>query len=228
VRSYKQFCPVAKASEVLAERWTLLIVREMLMGSTRYGELQWGIPGIPRSLLAQRLRSLELAGIVEIHPGDRRGNEYVLTAAGEELLEVIEKLGEWGERWVNHDISDEEVVDASLLMWDMRRRINWENVPPERVTVRFDIEGARHNAYWLVLHRGEAEVCLQDPGYDVDLHVESDTRTLHLWWLGRLPYTSGVREGRIRLDGPRRLVSGFPSWLATSVFAPVQPMPRTT
>lgn len=225
MRSYKQFCPVAKASEVLAERWTLLIVREMLMGSTRFGELQWGIPGIPRSLLSQRLRYLEQSGIVERRPGDKRGSEYKLTLAGQELFEIVEKLGQWGERWVNHNISDDQVADASLLMWDIHRRILWENVPSERVTVQFDISGARHTPYWLVLDRGEADVCMQDPGYDVDLRVASDSRSLHLFWMGRLPYADCVKQGLIRLDGPKILVRGFPSWLAHSIFSDVGPAP---
>ena len=146
-----------------------------------------------------------------------------MTDAGQELLDIVVKLGEWGQRWVNHDFAEEEVSDASLLMWDMRRRVNWDAVPDNRVTVQFSISGSRHPHYWLVLDRGGADVCLQDPGYDVDLHVESDTRSLHLWWMGRLPYANGVRQGLIRLEGPRQLVRDFPSWLACSTFARIEP-----
>ena len=133
MRTYGQFCPVAKASEILAERWTLLIVRELLLGSRRFNELEWGLPHIPRSLLTQRLRSLEDAGVLErkVDSGGKR-REYHLTPAGLELFEIIKGIGDWGQKWVNHNIGPGD-VDPKLLVWDMHRRLDLETIPDRRV-----------------------------------------------------------------------------------------------
>lgn len=219
MRSYGQFCPVAKASEILAERWTPLVVRELLMGSHRFNELEAGLPGISRSLLVQRLRYLERCGLVERRArANRRPPEYHLTRAGEELRPVIEGLGQWGQRWVNRDIRDED-IEPSLLMWDMRRRIHVDRLPAARVVVQFDFRGARRRSYWLVLDRGEVSVCHQHPGFDVDLLVETDTVALHRVWVGRLALGDAIRGGLIDLQGPAHLTRAFPRWLALSSFA---------
>ena len=195
------------------------------MGSTRFSEIECGVPGIPRSLLSQRLQALARAGIVALR-GEGRSRSYELTQAGQELFEVIERLGEWGQRWVNTEFKPEEVVDASLLMWDMRRRISWNDVPDRRVTVAFRIEGSKHEAFWLVLDRGEASVCLRDPGFPVDLEVNADTLSLHRLWMGRLDYAGALRAGLVRIEGPRQLARQFPRWLQLSVFSHVAPGPQ--
>lgn len=220
--SYGQFCPVAKASEIFAERWTPLIVRELLMGSHRFSGLESGLPGIPRSLLVKRLRSLERAGLVERRLGaDGRVSEYHLTPAGQELLPVVERLGEWGQRWVNQDVGPAD-VEPSLLMWDMRRRLHLERLPPDRrVVIQFDFRGLRRRSYWLVVDRREASVCLQHPGFDVDLLVTADTVAMHRVWIGRLRLRDAIANGEVRLDGPSQLVRAFPLWLALSSFAHV-------
>jgi DNA-binding HxlR family transcriptional regulator len=225
MRSYRQFCPIAKASEILAERWTPLIVRELLMGSTRFSELEWGVPGIPRSLLSQRLRFLVQAGIVE-RRGHGRNGSYHLTEAGQELFDIIERLGVWGQKWVNTEVRDEDVVDASLLMWDMRRRVNWENVPQRRVTIHFRVPDSRRQNFWIVLDRNEASVCLQDPGFGVDLEVTAEAMTLHRLWMGHEIHADAVRQGRLSIEGQRQLVRGFPAWFSGSVFSGVAPADR--
>lgn len=222
MKSYRQFCPIAKASEIFAERWTPLIVRELLMGSTRFSELEWGVPGIPRSLLSQRLRSLVRSGIVE-RRGQGRGGSYHLTQAGEELFDIVERLGQWGQKWVNADIRAEDVVDASLLMWDMHRRVDWDRVPERRVTIQFTIPDARHRMFWIVLDRGDSSVCLQDPGFDVDLEVTAGTMTLHRLWMGQIEYGQAIRRGDVQLEGPGQMAKGFPTWFTLSVFSDVPP-----
>lgn len=224
MKSYRQFCPIAKASEILAERWTPLIVREMLMGSTRFSELEWGVPGIPRSLLSQRLRFLVQSGIVE-RRGQGRGVSYHLTQAGEELFDIVERLGQWGQKWVNTEIQEDDVVDASLLMWDMRRRVDWERVPPRRTTIQFNIPDSRRRMFWLVLDRGEGSVCLKDPGFAVDLEVTAGTMILHRLWMRQVDYGQAIRQGTLQLEGSRELVRGFPGWFTLSLFSDVPPAP---
>lgn len=224
MKSYRQFCPIAKASEIFAERWTPLIVRELLMGSTRFSELEWGVPGIPRSLLSQRLRFLTQSGIVE-RRGEGRNRHYHLTQAGQELFDIVERLGQWGQKWVNTEIQEDDVVDASLLIWDMHRRVDWERVPQRRVTIQFIIPDSRHRMFWLVLDRGESSVCLHDPGFGVDLEVTADTMTLHRLWMKQLDYGHAIRQGRLQLEGTRQMVKGFATWFTGGHFSDVAPAP---
>jgi len=226
VAAYKQFCPIAKASEILAERWTFLIVRELLFGSRRFSELQRGLPAIPRSLLVQRLRSLETAGLLVREPAaSSRKNEYCLTQAGEELSGIISRLGEWGQRWVNDEVRLQD-VDPALLMWNMRRRLNKGLLPPRRVVVEFSFEGVKQGSYWLIIDRSEVEVCLTHPGFEPDLFVRADTVAMHSVWLGRLDMQDAIRRRLIELHGPREFVAAFPDWLALSPFAHVSPARR--
>jgi DNA-binding HxlR family transcriptional regulator len=225
---YGQFCPVAKASEIFAERWTPLILRELLLGSRRFNELEAGLPRISRSLLTQRLRSLEQAGIVtHAVSGNGRVSEYTLTQAGQELWDVVELLGVWGQRWVNHDISDDE-IDPDLLLWDMHRRVDLERLPDRRIVVQIDLTGARSGKYWLILEREGASVCVTEPGFDVDLYITADTRTLHQVWIGHATFDSALRSRRILLEGPRDLTRAFPGWLQLSMFAHIEPVQPVT
>ena len=220
MRSYGQFCPVAKAAEIFAERWTPLIVRELACDSYRFNELERGLPGISRSLLSQRLRSLERAGIVERQFGTtNRAVRYRLTPAGQELSDVVLLLGEWGQRWVNSEISLDE-LDPTLLMWDVHRRINVPLLPDRRVVAQFDFIGARRQSIWLILERPEPSVCFKDPGFDVDLFITADTMALHRVWIGHMSYANALRAGLIDVDGPSELTRSLPAWLALSMFAP--------
>jgi DNA-binding HxlR family transcriptional regulator len=222
---YGQFCPVAKASEVLAERWTPLVVRELLCGSHRFNALQRGLPLMSRSLLAKRLRELELAGVIERRPsGDGRGSEYHLTEAGEELRPIIMGLGAWGQRWARSKVSRAD-LDPRLLMWDMQRNIDIEALPPHRVVVRFrftDVSPGRPRVTWLILDGDQVDVCYKDPGYDVDLVVAGRLRALVGVWLGDTTMSAVIRAGELQVEGTRRLADAFPSWLRRSIFAGVE------
>ena len=227
MKSYGQFCPVAKACEIVAERWTPLVLRELLCGSTRFSELQRGVPLMSRTLLTQRLRELEEAGVVASVPRARgRGREYRLTPAGEEVRSLIMGLGEWGQRWARRQVAADD-LDAELLAWDMHRRLNVDRLPARRVVVRFDLRGVpRHQpgrkTWWLVLTLPEVDLCLKDPGFEVDLTVDADLMALTRVWMGDMPLQDALRGGLIRLDGPRALVLAFPTWFGLSLFAGVE------
>ncbi|GIK77823.1 MAG: transcriptional regulator [Acidobacteria bacterium] len=225
MKGYGQFCPVAKASEVLAERWTLLVVRELLCGSNRFNEIQRGVPLMSRSLLAKRLRELEQAGIVERRRGATgRVSEYHLTAAGEELRPIVMGLGEWGQRWARSELSRNE-LDPRLTMWDMQRNIEIDALPPHRVVIRFrftDVDPKLPRVTWLVLDGDDVDVCYRDPGYEVDLVVAGRLRVLIGAWMGDFPLTAAIRDGDLRVEGPSNLVRAFPGWLRRSVFAGVE------
>ena len=227
MKGYGQFCPVAKAAEIVAERWTPLVLRELLCGSRRFNDLHRGVPLMSRTLLAGRLKQLENAGVVRSVASPRgRGREYHLTAAGEELRPLIECFGEWGQRWARAQV-DRGDLDPGLLMWDMQRRVNLEVLPQRRVVVRFDFRGVPATlrctrTWWLVLERQAVDLCLRDPGYLVDVVVSADLRTLTRVWMGDVRLAEAVRAGLIRLDGPPSLVRAFPTWLTLSAFAGVE------
>ena len=225
---YGQFCPVAKAAEIFAERWTPLVLRELLAGSHRFSELQRGVPLMSRTLLARRLRELEDTGVIQRIPkSSGRGAEYYLTAAGQELQQVIERLGEWGQRWVRQEVESQEDLDPGLLMWDIHRRLNVGRLPSGRVVIQFDFRGVPKSCrtqklFWLILKRPEVDVCLKDPGFGVDLSVSADLSALTKAWLGDIRLTDAMRSGLVRVEGPRKLVEAFPGWLALSGFAGVE------
>ena len=222
MRGYGQFCPIAIASEVFAERWTPLIVRELFCGSRHFNELLSGLPRIPRSVLVQRLRTLETNGIIE-----RKGNagsrsvEYVLTPAGVALSEVVLQLGTWGKRWANVELAPQQ-LDPDLLIWDMHRRLDIDCLPEGRVVVQLDVTGMYRKSYWLVLERPAVSVCWTDPGFEVSLVITADCAALHQVWLGNLPLALAMRNGQVELDGPSELRRAFPGWLKLSVFAAVE------
>jgi DNA-binding HxlR family transcriptional regulator len=216
---YGQFCPVAKASEIFAERWTPLILRELLMGSHRFNELERGLPRISRTLLSQRLKSLEDVGLLVRKASETDGRmEYHLTQAGLDLYDVIERLGAWSHRWFN-PLVDIDNLDPTLLMWDMHRRLVRDCLPDRQVVVQFDFSGDNVCSYWLVLEPGAPSVCWDPPGFEVDLLVECDSMTIHRIWLGYQSIEDALRRGTIRLDGPPELTRAFPGWLALSTFA---------
>lgn len=213
MRSYGQYCPVAHGAEIFADRWTPLIVRELDQGASRYNEIRRGLLGISRTLLANRLRQLERDGVVE-----RSDGAYRLTEAGRALVQVVEALGRWGARH-SFGAPRRDKLDAVLLLWWMHRRITFERVPEQRVTVRFRFRQGRWRVLWLVLENGECSVCLTDPGYEVDLHVDADLAAFYDVWLGRRAFAAAVAAGEVRLEGRRQLVRAFPTWLRFSSFA---------
>lgn len=211
----QQFCPIAQALEVIGERWTLLVVRELLCGSSRFSELRRGLPLISRSVLAQRLKALTEAGVIE-----RSGGGYVLTDAGQELREIVIACGLWGRRWVRHTLTSSD-VDVGLLMWDIQRRIDVSAVPDELTVVEIELRGAPRGKgrFWLKLSRGEVELCLTPPHEEVTLHVYTTPKVLAEIWLGEVPFREAARAKRIEVVGPRALARAFPSWLQLSMFA---------
>jgi len=218
MRSYGQYCPVAKATEVLGDRWTLLIVSEMTVGAHRFNDIARGLPRISRSLLSQRLRFLERAGIVDRRVGSTsRSTEYHLTAAGEELIPLITALGEWGARWAFGEPQPDE-LHPILLLWWMRGRVNREAFPPGRTVVGFEFRDGK-GSYWLLLHREDVSVCLQDPGFDLDLRVDADLFTLYEVWVGRRDLAGAMVDEMVRIIGPTSLKRAFPSWFALSPIA---------
>jgi DNA-binding HxlR family transcriptional regulator len=215
---YGQFCPVARGAELFAERWTPLILRELMKGNYRFSELMHGLPRISRNLLVQRLAEFERAGLIEIQPvATGRGHEYRLTEAGRELGPVVDALGRWAYKWVSRELRPEN-LDPGLLMWFLRRRVCTENLPEERVVVRFAFRGVKHR-FWLVLERPEVDLCFTDPGFDVDLDVTADLETLTRVYLGHVPLAAALRAHAVEVVGPSVYRRRFPSWIGITPFA---------
>jgi DNA-binding HxlR family transcriptional regulator len=221
VDGYGQFCPVAMASEVICARWTPLILRELLCGSTRFNDLRRGVPRMSPTLLSKRLKELEQAGVVETRATGQPGIvEYHLTQAGQELRPIVMSLGMWGQRWVETQLSLKN-LDPSLLMWDMRRSLNLTPMPPRRCAIQFhypELPEARQN-FWLVIDNRVVDMCLVDPGYDVDLFVECSLRTMTAIWMGLTNVQAELDAGRIELSGDKTLARSMQQWLGLSPFA---------
>jgi DNA-binding HxlR family transcriptional regulator len=214
---YQQVCPVSLASEVIAERWTPLILREIVLFERRhFSEIQHGVGRISQSLLVQRLRSLEEAGVIERRPNRHgRGWEYQPTRAGQELERVLEELGVWAQHWIE---LRQEDCDPAYLVLTAHAVLDRDRLPSRPVTVRFEFTG-HPKIYWLVLDGPEPELCYYDPGRDVDLVVTVDEQAFGAVLMGRSRFADAVKRGQIRLDGPPDLVRGFPRWLGPSHFS---------
>jgi DNA-binding HxlR family transcriptional regulator len=218
---YGQYCPIAKAVEILGDRWTLLIVRDLLTGTCHFNDLERGLPGISRGLLADRLRRLErleLVEKVELENGRQR-TAYYPTKACQELRAVINELLVWGARWAFEE-PEEQDLDPTLLMWWMRDRVCVAELPDHRVVVRFDFTGAKYEKFWLVLTKGDVSLCLTDPGFELNVVVTADLSTFFQIWLGRVSYFDALRDGRVEVDAIPRLADAFPTWFAYSLAAP--------
>jgi len=220
--SHGQFCTVARSAEVLCERWTPLVLRELLCGSRRFNDLHRGVPRMSSSLLAQRLRRLEEFGVVRRTP---LGNvwEYSLTPAGEDLRPIIMALGHWGARWIGTRLRKHE-LDAGLLMWDVRRSVRLEEFPPEPVVIHFCFRDARsgERRWWLVVENEAADLCRDDPGRDVTLVVDATVRSLTEVWAGDRKPDEVMASGEMRVDGARRDAARLWRWLGSSAFAPTR------
>lgn len=217
---YHQFCPVAKAMELLDERWTMLVVRELVTGSQRFNDLLRGVPRMSPSLLSKRLTQLARAGIV-VRVAEDRDVRYRLTPAGQELRPVVEALGAWGTRWIG-EIGDED-LDPKLLLWDMHRNIDHAAVPKSRTVVEFHFPDApaRSRHWWLVIADRDADVCDADPGYPVTLVVTAQLRAMVGLWRGDRDWSDVIGSGSVTLDGPSELCRAVPRWFTLSSFAHV-------
>ena len=212
---YGQFCPVAKAMELLDERWTMLVIRELLCGSRHFNALRRGVPRMSPTLLSARLKTLHRAGIVERYE-DGKQVTYVLTPAGEQLRPIVEALGQWGLRWVP-ELGDED-YDPHLLMWDLHRTVDLDAVPPGRTVLRFmfsDVAAQERN-WWVVIGPDEVDLCRFDPGHPVTATVETDLRTLTQIWRGQLTWAQAQRAGDLHVHGPSHVLRNLPRWLPKS------------
>lgn len=220
MHKYGQYCPVARAVEILGDRWTLLIVRDLLTGTRHFNNLWRGLPGISKALLADRLRRLQDEGVIEKRQlsNGRQTTEYRLTPAGEELQAVMYALLTWGARW-SFGEPDPEELDPILLLWWIRDRVHTDHLPTERVVVEFDFRGADEGYYWLVLTENDVSVCLQHPGYEVDVVVHADLAAFFQVWLGRLSYADALRTRQVNIDALPALARDFPNWFAWSAAA---------
>ncbi len=218
--SYGQFCPVAKAMEVLDERWTLLVVRELLEGSSQFNEIRRGVPRMSPALLSKRLRTLVRAGILT-RSADGGRVTYTLTDCGRELYGVVNALGEWGVRWIGE--LGQEDLDPHLLMWDMRRKVPIDAWPRARtvVAIRFDDVAPTASAWWIVVADGRADLCDYDPGFDVAATVETSLRTLTAVWRGDLSWPQALKAKHVEVRGPEMARRAVPRWLGQSPLAAV-------
>lgn len=222
-QSYAQFCPLAMAAEIVCTRWTPLILREFILGSTRFNDLRRGVPKMSPALLSKRLKELEAAGVIATAGTPTGGTEYRLTPMGTELEPLIVGLGIWGHRWIESRLTLRN-LDPSLLMWDMRRHLNPQPLPPRRCTIQFLYpelaEGARD--WWLVVADGAVDLCYTDPGYEVDLLISGSLRSMTAVWMGMVPFREEIAAGRLTIDGDRALARSVDDWLGLSHFAALE------
>jgi DNA-binding HxlR family transcriptional regulator len=223
---YKQFCPVAMTAEILCTRWTILILRELVAGSTRFNDLRRGVPRMSPALLSQRLKSLEAAGIVAREPSRRERGlyEYHLTESGRELGPLVESFGAWGQRWIEKDVSLQN-LDVKLLMWDMRRNLNPAPMPKQRSVISFQYpeEPATTRKWWLIVEPGcDVDLCAIDPGFEVDLYVSTDVRTMTSIWMGHETVGHVLTAQRMRLTGDKALTASIQTWLGLNPLAKVE------
>jgi DNA-binding HxlR family transcriptional regulator len=220
---YGQFCPVAMASEILCSRWTTLVVRELLLGTTRFNDLRRGVPRMSPALLSKRLKELERAGVVIAAPNANGVTEYHLSPAGEDLRPIVLGIGSWGQRWVESQLTLRN-LDPALLMWDMRRNLNPKPLPQRRCTIKFlypELPEAKQN-YWLVVDGTSVDLCGFDPGFDVDLLVTSSLKSMTAIWMGLTAVRREVEAGNLEFDGDPKIASAMQQWLGLSTFAAEQ------
>jgi len=221
--SYRQFCPVAMAAEVLCTRWTVVLLRELVAGSTRFNELRRGVPRMSPALLSRRLKDLEVAGIVarEASRSDSGAFEYRLTASGRELGPIVEAFGLWGQRRIDADLSLQH-LDVQLLMWDMRRNLNTTPMPQGRNVIQFlypELPAAQRSWWLIVDPKDDVDLCSVEPGFDVDLYASVDLRTMTAIWMGLDTVRAAVASKRMILTGDRHIASAMQTWLGLSPFA---------
>jgi DNA-binding HxlR family transcriptional regulator len=216
---YGQYCPVARTAEILADRWTVLIVREHLAEVNHFNELERGLPHMSRTLLSQRLRRLEQAGVLERRGASRgKPTEYRLTMAGRELQQVIDQFGEWGARWAFGPPRPSE-LDPIILLWWMRRRVALDRISRRRVVIQFDFRRAPQRSYWLLIDPTDVSVCLKQPNFEVDVIVTAEITTFYEVWLGRSSLVDAMRKNLVRVDGAPADIRAFPTWFAWSPMA---------
>lgn len=216
---YGQYCPVAQAAEVLGEKWTILIIRELCLGPQSFNSLRRGLPLISPTLLSNRLKSLSRKDIVT-RVADQQHIAYGLTEAGEALRDIIMQLGHWGQRWVPSDFSEKD-LDASLLMWDMHRAMPLDSFPPARSVIQFEFMGspAEKRFYWLVVENKKVDVCIKNPGYDIDLFVVTQLQAFTAFWMGGATLGQLRKNKQLSTQGDQHLERSMHTWLCGNAFA---------
>jgi DNA-binding HxlR family transcriptional regulator len=217
---YQQFCPVAKASELLGDKWTILILREALMGAKRFNEFERGLGRISPTMLTKRLNELVINGLmIRKKITGQKGNEYFLTQAGKDVNPVIMQLGDWGMRWARGQMENSD-LDVELLMLYLQRSIRTDKLAGDQTIIQFNFTNlTKLGKWWLVVHRDEVDVCLEDPGKEVDVWFVTDLRTMVEVWMGDITYRKAIREKRLKLIGPVSLINNVTNWMANSVYA---------
>lgn len=220
---YGQFCPVAKACEVVTERWTPLVILQMFVGSQRFSDIHRGVPLMSRTLLSKRLQELEQAGIIDRTDSGSGHDLYQLTPAGEELAPLIVQLGNWGKKWTRSEFTARE-LDAGLLMWDMQRRIDMKALPVGRTVVHFLYQDApiSRRRWWLLMDPESVGLCIVDPCLEPDLKVTTKVGVMTGIWMGDLSYGEAIQSGDLEVVGPSSLRQRFPAWLRLSYYADVE------
>lgn len=224
---YGQFCPVAKASELLATRWTPLILRELISGSCRFNEIHRGVPLMPRALLSKRLKELQAAGVVEhVLAEGAKGASYHLTQAGEDLRPIIISMGIWGQRWVESALEGPD-WDAGVLMWDMRRRIDTRCLERHRTVLQFEYHDAvaEMRLWWLLIENKTVDLCQSDPGFDVDLYVQTTVPAMAKVWIGKTSLARAITDEEIILYGDAALRRNFSRLLQLSAIVEAASQP---
>jgi len=223
---HRQFCPLAMASDVLCSRWTMMLLSELLSGTTRFNDLRRGLPRMSPALLSKRLKELEAAGIVLRSRATDSSDlyEYLLTEAGRAVEPIVDAMGDWGHRWVTTQATLAH-LDVKLLMWNMRRKIDPDPMPRRRSVIQIiyrDIPPATRNWWLIVEPNKDADLCSVDPGYDVDLYITTDLRTMTEVWMGYSAIAEAVEDGRLLLVGDKELERTFHTWLGASRYASLE------
>ena len=217
MKGYGSFCPVAKAAEILTERWTPLVLRELLLGSHHFNQLRRGIPQMSPTLLSKRLQTLEEAGLISRQSGDNGHCEYHPTQAAREAWPVIDAMGYWGHKWARSQLTPNE-LHAGRLMWNMRRSFDLNHIPCDFV-LYIEIADARQKRWWFVVNKQEADLCWNDPGFEVDISLYASLLTLVQIFIGGQPLLRACELGEIEIDGPNHLVKSMPAWFPRSKYA---------
>ncbi len=227
---YGQFCPVAVAAEVIAERWTPLVIRSLICGAHRFNDIQAGVPRMSSALLSRRLKELEHAGIIDRRPAaGGRGYDYFLTGAGREVLPILDAMGVWAQKWLRRDIVEDRNLDPDVFFWELRHFALSKGYRVEhRKVVEFRLQGVPvdRRFYWLVFEPDQSvDVCVKNPGFEVDLWVTATLRTLVEVWLGHRPLAATLEDGGLTLDGNLPDVRNFSRWFVRNRFAEAGELP---
>jgi len=222
--AYGQFCPISKAAEVLCERWTLLLIREMLMGSKRFNEMQRGLAKMSPSLLTKRLKELEEANLLHrTKISGQKGYEYHLSSAGRELAPLVMEMAKWGLKWVSDNIPEDD-LDIELLMWDIQRNIKTHKLPQSNIVLKFHfVDGLSLSDWWVIIENKEVDLCTDNPGKEIDLYINADARSLTQIWMGELSWKNAEKEKKVSLLGDSLLKREIAQWLGSSNLAALNP-----